>query len=454
MEHKFDYIHQEKEDFVNIFKRIRKKDFSGNSGIVLKNSIYQFSTSFAAKVGSLIYTIILARIFMPELFGLYNLALTTVLIFVILSNLGIDSTVVRFVSRSLEKNKESKTKAYIYYFMKLKIGLVLFSSLLLLVSAKFISNVYYQKPIYLALLVGILYIVFLGATSFLQYLLYASNYFKGIFLGESISQIMRLLIVPSSILIFMKFFFLDQKVLAFAMFCLGFASFISFVFLFFITKKKLKFLSAEKGSLSKKEIKKIWFFFIALSSTALSGLFFSSIDKIMLGRYVAAEFIGYYSATFSLLGTVVSLISFSVVLLPIFSRYGKQKAKNILSKSVRMICFISICASVGILLFANIIINIIYGSYYFLSINMLRAFFPLIILIPLGELYSSYYISQRRTKLVAYSLIGSTILNIILNYFFLVSLASLGPITQVYGVIISTILTKTIYLGILVFWKK
>ena len=64
-----------------IFSRIRRRDFSGNSGQAIKNSTFQLATNLVAKIGSLFFTIIIARLLMPELFGLYSLALATILMF-------------------------------------------------------------------------------------------------------------------------------------------------------------------------------------------------------------------------------------------------------------------------------------------------------------------------------------------------------------------------------------
>ena len=85
----------------NIFKRLKNRDFSGYTGLTIKNSIFQVSTTIISKIGALIFTIILARLLMPELFGLYSLALSTILIFVAFSDFGMGETLVRFVSREL-----------------------------------------------------------------------------------------------------------------------------------------------------------------------------------------------------------------------------------------------------------------------------------------------------------------------------------------------------------------
>ena len=132
----------------DIFRRIRKRDFSGNTGLVIKNSIYQFSTNLVTKIGSLIFVIILARMLMPELFGLYSLALSTILIFVAFSELGIGQTLIRFVSKEFGKNKNPKF--YVVYLAKLKLFLI-----------KYI-NLIKKNPLHLVWIVAVILLVFIG----------------------------------------------------------------------------------------------------------------------------------------------------------------------------------------------------------------------------------------------------------------------------------------------------
>ena len=134
-----DYVSGAESDLKSLISRIRRRDFSGYTGLAIKNSIYQFSTSLVAKIGALILTIILARMLMPELFGLYSLALSTVLIFAAFSDFGIGSVMVRFISRELGKRNLKKAKAYSDYLLKVKISLLIFAS--------FSSNLL-QLPLY------------------------------------------------------------------------------------------------------------------------------------------------------------------------------------------------------------------------------------------------------------------------------------------------------------------
>ena len=77
------------------------------SNIVIKNSGYMFLSNLILKFGGLIFTIIIARILLPELFGIYSLVLSIITIFIVFANLGIDDTLLRYSSLFIGKNNIS-----------------------------------------------------------------------------------------------------------------------------------------------------------------------------------------------------------------------------------------------------------------------------------------------------------------------------------------------------------
>jgi len=100
-------------EFLEIINSIKNRNFKGNKGLAIKNSFYQFSTNFVAKIGGLFFTIILARLLMPELFGLYSLAIATIFIFISFTDLGIGSAIITFVSRYLSRGRKGKAKGHL-----------------------------------------------------------------------------------------------------------------------------------------------------------------------------------------------------------------------------------------------------------------------------------------------------------------------------------------------------
>ncbi|MBC8435131.1 oligosaccharide flippase family protein [archaeon] len=432
-----------KEEAFGITKRLLKRDFSGETGLAVKNSIFQFSTNVVSKIGSLLFTVILARLLLPEKFGLYSLALSTIILIGGFSDLGIGTTLVRYVSR---ENK--KAGGYIKYLAKLKITLTLLVSLVLIGSAYWLANNFYSKPIFYALLAGSIYILSVSFTGFIASIFQAENNFKWPLFKEIFFQILRLVILPLTIL-----FTIGYSTELFLMYIFIALSVCYLISLFFLIPRLKKYTGDSLKSKQKEEVNK---YILPLSATVLSGVFFGYIDTIMLGRFVASEFLAYYQAAFALASSAIVLVSFSAVLFPIFSRISGKRLRVGLKKSIFVTIPLSILAMVGTILIAPFIVNLVYGTEYSPAILLLRVLALIFITDPLIGIFSSYHYSQGNTKKVAKAVIFSTGVNIILNYTFITYLlATTGSMyNAVLGAAAATLISRSVYLGLLIIGKK
>ena len=126
----------------------------------IKNSLYSVSSVIISRVGGLIFIIILARLLLPEGFGIYNLVLSIALIAITLTDLGVGTTLVRYVSEALGKNERRKASAYIKYLFKFRFFLVMTVIFIIVIFGKFISYQILQKPaMYFPLLFAGFYIL-------------------------------------------------------------------------------------------------------------------------------------------------------------------------------------------------------------------------------------------------------------------------------------------------------
>ncbi len=450
------YIKGEEKDIKNIWKRIRQRDFSGNTGLAVKNSIYQFGTTIIAKVGSLIFIMVLARLLMPELFGLYSLALSTIILFIGFTDLGIGSGMILFLSRALSKKKKSKAKSILFYLFKLRIYLVFVVIFMLLLLSRFLSETYYQKPIFLALLVGALYIFFRSFVSFFRSIFYALNDFKHPFYWEIFFQVCRILLVPLVVIFFLTSIINNPSYIFIVILTLAFVWFLTLILIlfFFFFSSSTNFLKTPSKKISFKEKVKVKKIIFPLSVIALSGIFFGYIDIFVLGRFVLSEFIGYYHAAFSLIGAGASLLTFSAVLFPIFSRITGKRSQRALDKSLKITFLVGILATLATFVLAPLLIKIIFGNDYLLSITFLRIFSVLILILPLNGIYVSHLISKGKTAIIARLLISTTLINIFLNFAIASLLISSGPLAVVLGICGTTIFSKLIYLGGLIHSEK
>lgn len=448
-----DLVKEEESDIKSFFNRIKKRDFSGNAGMAVKNSIYQFSTTFIGKVGSLILTIILARLLMPEIFGLYSLALSTILIFVAFSDLGIGDTLIRYVSRELGKRNLIRAESYSRYLIKIKISIMILVSLILIVSAKFIASNYYHKPLALALMAGSLYVMFGGTVVILQALLQSRNLFKPILYREILFQTVRIIVIP--IIVLFSITSLETEPLVAIIIVILSLSFAVSAGLLYVSSKRAIFdKKTAKKDLSLKEKSEVKKFVLLNSTIILSGIFFGYIDMVMLGYFVTSEYIGYFQGAFSFINAAISLITFSAALLPVFSRMNRKKMNLFFEKTIKVVALISLASFLFILFFSKPLILIIFGNEYANSVNILRILSLLLLSIPITTIYSTYFISSGKPGIVSKSLIISTLMNIVLNYLLISHFLQYSPMHAVYGSAIATIISRYAYLGFLVVWKK
>ncbi len=429
-----------KQQTIGITKRLLNRDFSGDTGIAMKNSIFQFSSSIVSKGGSLLFTAILARMLMPEIFGLYTLSLSTIILFAAFSDLGIGSALVRYISKNQENPK--KAGAYVIYIRNLKISLTLITSLLLIFSSYFIAKYYYQKPIFYALLAGSLYLACTSLMGFVIGLFQARNNFKYPFYKEIFFQIIRLVLIPLAILLF-----IDSSIdilLGVLFLTLGLCFLFSIIFLY---PKIKRYPNSTLEDSEKKEVRK---FILPLSATALSGLFFGSIDLIMLGRFVEASYLAYYQAAFALLGSVGALLPFSAAFFPLFSRLKEKKLAIALKKSLFFTLSLAFAAILFTFILAPFIVRLVYGVDYLPAVNLLRILSILLIIDSLNAIYSGFLISQSKNTILAKILLFATFLNILLNFFLIRYFLQFSMFHATIGAAIATIISRGVLLGLLI----
>jgi O-antigen/teichoic acid export membrane protein len=422
------FIGEEAKEGFEIAKRFKRRDFSGNSGKVMKNSFWQIATTLTAKIGSLLFTIVLinewvgknifgfnSSLMGPEIYGLYGLALSTILIFSMFNDLGIGGGMNVFVARLIDK-RPGKAKGYFYYLIRYKICLIIITSLLIAFCADFLANGYYNKPIYYALLAGAIYLPIQVLSGFIGPLFNLRNDFKPQFVKEIITQVSRLTLLPLAIIYLLKTLPKDEY-LFWVFIILAFCNLLAFVYIWGLAKLRHPFGKSKPIKLLKKEKSEAWKFILPLSVTGLSGIFFGYIDQIMLGHYVSGAFLGFYQVAFNLIASAGVLIGFgSAAVFPILARLKGKKLEKGFKKARVTTLMISLAAFIFTVVVAKYVILFVSGQAFLTAYYYIVPFSLLLISFPMIALYQTYYMSQERSKLVAILLVGSTVLNVLLNY--------------------------------------
>jgi O-antigen/teichoic acid export membrane protein len=136
---------------------------------LMEGSAYIFSTNIITKLGGLIFTLLLARVLLPDLFGLYNSVLSLILTISSLTDLGIGNAISRYLADSLSKGKKymAEARSRVLFLFKLKFLLSLITSIILFSLAQVIAIYVFRKPeVTVPLRIGSIYLFVMSIQGF------------------------------------------------------------------------------------------------------------------------------------------------------------------------------------------------------------------------------------------------------------------------------------------------
>ena len=406
------------------------------SKIAVENSVYSFVSIFISKIGGLIFTIIIARILLPELFGIYSLALSVITIVITFTDLGVGSASIMYVSDALGKNSKGKARTYFRYLLKIKFLLIIISILIVLAIAKYLSYNIFNKPlVFFPLVFACLYILMESLRSYLANLFTATKNLKPTPFLEVIYQVSKIFLSLFAVLLLSTQFKVAGVFVAFGL--SGFLFLVASLIILIKRDKKLFF-----GKMEKIEKPRVWQYIKFMGLASLSLVFFSSVDTLMLGAFVEASYLGYYRAALSLILTIASLLSISGILLPIFTQIHKDRLKRGFQKTFRYILMFSIPIFFGLIFIAKDLIIAIYGTEYLAAITPLYVLSLLIVVVPLVSLYSTLFAARENSRDLSGFIFISLILNIILNYFLIKIFLRISPEYAIIGSSLAVLISQ------------
>jgi stage V sporulation protein B len=409
----------------------------------IRNVIFNTTKNLISKFGGLIFTIILARLLLPELFGIYNLVLSVALITITFTDLGITQTMIRYVSEALGKDKIIEARSYLRYLIKIKSIITLVAMFLIVIFSKIIANQVFNKPIlFYPILFSSIYILINSIYGILVSILYSENKLEKIPFAETIFQFSKIILATIAITILSNNYKIQGVFIG-----MSIALLFSCIYLIVsIIKRNKKLIHGKIIKIKKPKINKYLGY---MSIASISLVFFGAIDTIMLGRFVDATYIGIYRAALGLILTVGMLLAISNSLLPIFTQVNKLKLQHAGKKLSRYMLIVAIPATVGMIMLREQIILAVYGIEFIAAAKVIVALSPLIITFILTSLYSNILQAKEDSKSIAKNTIIALIANIIMNSFVILKFANISQELTIIGVGISTVISRTIYLILL-----
>ena len=406
---------------INFFKinSEKKKLLLGDGLWLLCQHVLKFAVSFFV-------TLYLARYLGPEDYGLFALSISYILLFTILSDLGLPEILVR----ELVNTEKKDTLVSTVFFLRILGG---FFSLLILI---FLMKLFPQTSIITNSLIILSPILFFK--SFNSF----ANFFQSINKNKylSIATILSIIVGGILVLIFIR---LEKSYFYFVfVYLLEFVILSALLLVFYLSVNK-KFKFKFDKIIAKTMLFESWPLIIAGASAVIS----TRIDHIFIGNMLSQNTLGNYAAAAKVaeVWLVIPMI-YGMVIYPVLIEKQTNNISNykkIIFNTIALFLIIGLVGAGLISYLSDEIINFLFGDKYDLAstyyIWSTLPFFSLFIL-------SKIFYIEKIVKFGLIVSISSIILNILLN-FILIKLY--GAIGAIIGTLIANCLVYLITLIIL-----
>lgn len=381
----------------------------GNS--IIRNAAFLAASGIAGAFLSFLLLIVAARFLGPSGLGIYSLAMAMATTLAILADLGLGMLTTMEVARKRESAGRYLSAAVL---LRVVVGAIVFA--LLLAALVFFNG---SQEFSVALL---------ALFAFASLRLIASS-FKAVFRGyermeyEALPTILGTAVTASAGILLMSLGF-GLYGLAIA-FLAGGAADLATSWL--LSRKIFAWTAVKPGPAFLKGIIRKTMPFWAMG--VLVSVYFST-DAMMISVLAGKAELGLYSAAYRLIiGPVLLMGSFSDALFPALSRHhadSAEKAKKLLKKSLKTILALSIPLSVFLMVFAEKIILLVYGSNFGPSTGVLLVLGLLPVPLSVNILLSTALNATNRQKENTVNLFITVVLNIAANYALITNMGFIG----------------------------
>lgn len=368
---------------------------------VSKNSVFSMVNKGLSVIFPLVTVSYVSRVLGASGIGEVSSAQNLSTYFSMAAALGIPSYGVRAIAQS-RKNKEACNKIFSELFT-INFIATFFSTILYFVALFFLRKNYPNT---------ILAFVFSGTIIF--NVINVEWVYQGF---EEYEYITIRSLVIKSISILLLFSFVRQKtdLIAYA-FIICFGTVGNYALNYINLKKyvRLRF----KNILLRRHILPIMTFFVSVIAIEI----YSLLDVSMLTIMSNTKCVGYYSNSTKIIKAVANtLTGISAVLMPrfsyLFSADNKKEIKRLSVQFLNITFLISIPCCLGIILIADQIVEVLFGSSFNPAISTIRILSFLIILMPLsGGIFCQLLLTSGKEKSYLLCALSGTIVNATLNY--------------------------------------
>jgi len=310
-------------------------------------------------------TIVLARLMLPEEYGLYSIVLFPSLMIGLFRDWGVNSAVTKYVAHSRAENNQDDIHdiivAGLAFEIIVGIALLLFS----LFSASFIASTILHRPESTTLIYIASITIFSGSILTVSQSAFIGFERMGL---NSLTMICRAIVKStiSPLLVLLGYGALGA-VLGYT-FSLLTASTIGFILLFIIILKKLRKTRTRQPSLVQ-ALKKMLHYGVPLSISSILAGFMVQFYSLMMASFSTDAMIGNYqvSIQFTVLLTFVTA-PIATVLFPAFAKLSSQNEharalrESIFASSIKYSALLLVPATMAVMVLSKPMISTLYGD--------------------------------------------------------------------------------------------
>lgn len=245
--------------------------------------------------------------------------------------------------------------------------------------------------------------------------------FKGVFVGAFIRQGIFFLYILGC------FLFKQEILLVNLVYAQFISFFVSTIVAYFFSRKYFKF----KFEATFSWIRKLFNYGKYAFGTSISSILSSTIDQMMLGAILSPV----ASGAFNIAVRITNLIdiptnALAVIVFPQSAKRsetdGKPAVKYLYEKSVGVLMAILIPVVTVLFLFADLVVYLIAGAQYSDAVPLLKVVLLYCLLMPYSRQFGSILDSIGKPKLNFYIVLTTAIINITMNYAFILKLGVMG----------------------------
>ncbi len=328
---------------------------------VAKGAGIIFSGMMAGNILGMVNQIVLGRFLGPDMYGLFNLALSVVMIASTLAVFGFFGSLSRFIPFNIKQDKREKIRSVIDFsmFFVLSNGIV-FAVALYLLAGQIAVGIFNEPE-----LEGPLKLFAVGIP-----ILAIQQVLRGIVRGFKEAKLDALIFNVGDRIIKVGFFFVSLLFIyrlygAIASYVVG-ALVTSVIAIWLITQRIFReYRTTGKAPVAKEILSFSW----PLALTGFSFLFVTKTDKILLGIYLTKHEVGIFSPALVIAGMLIFVATaFKYIFLPTVSEYFSRNdigaLERLFKSTSKWIFLVVLPLFMLILIFPKEIITLLYGSKY------------------------------------------------------------------------------------------